>query len=112
MDMYMKSGSNVQLLKSIGRDAWNNRRHAKPKLRYYDMYKSDFEQEEYLDLSTPKYHRSLFAQFRVGILLLAVEVGRYRGTPLTDRVCVLWSTDLVEDEFHVLCVCNKYDDFR
>ena len=20
--------------------------------------------------------------------------------------------DLVEDEFHVSCVCNKYDDFR
>ena len=100
------------ILKSIERDAWNSRRYSKPKLRYYNMYKSDFEQEEYLDLSIPKYHRSLFAQFRAGILPLAVEVGRYRGTPLTDRVCVLCSTDSVEDEFHVLCVCNKYDDFR
>ena len=100
------------ILKSIEREAWNSRRYSKPKFRYYNMYTSDFEQEEYLDLSISKYHNYLFAQFRAGILPLAVEVGRYKGTPLTDRVCVLCSTDLVEDEFHVLCVCNKYDDFR
>ena len=33
------------ILKSIERDAWNSRRYSKPKLRYYNMYKSDFEQE-------------------------------------------------------------------
>ena len=24
----------------------------------------------------------------------------------------MWSTDIVEDEFHVWCVWDKYDDFR
>ena len=84
----------------------------KLKLYYYDIYKSDFEQEEYLDLSIPKYHHSLFAQFTAGILPLAVEVGWYRGTQLADRVCILCSMDLDEDEFNVFCVCKKNDVFR
>ena len=41
------------ILKSIERDALNSRRYSKPKLRYYSMYESDFEQDEYLDLSIP-----------------------------------------------------------
>ena len=49
---------------------------------------------------------------RAGILPLVVEVRRYRGTLLADRACVLYSTDLVEDEVHVSCVCNKCDGNR
>ena len=45
------------------------------------MYKSGLEKECYLNLNIPKYHPSLFAQFRAGILPLVIEVGRYRGLP-------------------------------
>ena len=100
------------ILKANECESWNNRRYTKPKLRYYNMYKSDLEQECYLNLNIPKYHRSLFAQFRAGILPLAVEVGRYRSLPLSERVCTLCQLQLVEDEYHILCVCGSYDEFR
>ena len=76
------------------------------------MYKYDYTQEDYLNLNIPKYHRSIFAQFRAGILPLQVEVGRYRGLELSERECTLCDQEAVEDEFHVLCSCVKYSDFR
>ena len=99
-------------LKTIEEDQWNTRRSDKPKLRFYNMFKPDFNQEDYLNLNVHKFQRSLFAQFRAGILPLQVEVGRYRDVPLSERLCTLCDTDLVEDEFHLLCVCTKYSDLR
>ena len=76
------------------------------------MYKSDLEQECYLNLNIPKYHRLLFAQFRAGIFPLAVEVGRNRSLPLSERVCTMCQLQLVEDEYHILCVCKRCNEFR
>ena len=92
--------------------SWNFSRYNKPKLRYYNMYKGDISQEEYLNYAIPKYHRSLFAQFRAGILPLQVEIGRYRNLPLTERVCTLCPLGDVEDEFHLLCKCHRYAALR
>ena len=105
-------GSVYVILKANECESWNNRRYTKPKLRYYNMYKSDLEQECYLNLNIPKYHRTLFAQFRAGILPLAIEVGRYRSLPLSERVCTMCQLQLVEDEYHILCVCGSYNEFR
>ena len=112
MYKYVSYKSVYVILKANECESWNNRRYTKPKLRYYNMYKSDLEQECYLNLNIPKYHRSLFAQFRAGILPLAVEVGRYRSLPLSERVCTMCQLQLVEDEYHILCVCGSYDEFR
>ena len=49
---------------------WNTSRYNKPQLRYYSMYKYSLETENYLFFNISKYHRSLFAQFRAGILTL------------------------------------------
>ena len=51
-------------------------------------------------------------RFWAGILPLAVEVGRYRSLPLSERVCTMCQLQLVEDEYHILCVCGSYDEFR
>ena len=42
------------------------RRYKSEKLRYYNMYKSSKDSEEYVKLNIKEYHRSLFAQFRCG----------------------------------------------
>jgi hypothetical protein len=99
-------------LKQIYETNWNQERYNKPKLRYYNMFKTCFDQENYLSMNISKYYRSLFAQFRAGILPLQVEVGRFRGLPLEERLCVLCPLGLVEDEYHFLCVCYKYHDLR
>jgi hypothetical protein len=92
--------------------SWEHRRSTKPKLRYYNMYKAGYDQEEYLNLNISKRQRSLYAQFRAGILPLQVEIGRYRNTNLEDRICTLCTQNIVEDEYHVLCVCESYQEYR
>ena len=70
--------------------------------------------EKYVTCNLPRIHRSLLAQFRAGILPINVEIGRFRNLPLEDRVCKLCNsvTNNIEDDFHVLCVCNAYNDIR
>ena len=65
-----------------------------------------------MNLNIPKYHRSLFAQIRASILPLVVEVGRYRSLPLSERVCTMCQLQLVEHEYHILYVCERYNEFR
>ena len=99
-------------LKSNETEKWNVRRTSKPKLRYYNMFKSDLEIEDYLFFKVPKMHRSLLAQFRAGILPLSIEVGRYRNIPLEERLCTLCDDNVVEDEIHFLCSCKLYKEAR
>ena len=51
------------------------------------------------------------AQFRLGILPINVEVGRYRNIPLEDRKCE-FCVDDIEDETHFLMECNLYRSER
>ena len=64
-----------------------------------------------MKLNIKRYHRSLFAQFRCGILPLQIEVGRYRNISLCDRICPICECS-VEDEIHFLCQCPCYSDAR
>ena len=91
---------------------WNESRYSKPKLRYYNMFKASFEQEDYFNMTISKRQRSLFSQFRAGILPLNVEIGRFRNIDLSDRVCTLCQSSEVEDEYHFLCTCQCYSDIR
>ena len=52
------------------------------------------------------------AQFRFGILPLEIEVGRFRDIPLPNRICQMCNINVVEDEIHFLCECERYIDFR
>ena len=91
---------------------WDIGRYKSQKLRYYNLYKYDKSPEEYLYFNISKYQRSLFAQFRCGILPLEIEVGRYRDIPLENRLCQVCKTDIIEDEIHFLCQCMKYAEIR
>ena len=91
---------------------WDINRYKSQKLRYYNLYKYEKGNEEYLNYNISRYKRSLFAQFRCGILPLQIEVGRYRDVPLCDRLCELCEEGSVEDEIHFLCECSCYSDIR
>ena len=81
---------------------WSVDVNNKPKLLTYILFKSDLNLEDYVKYHMHKRHRSLFAQFRVGILPLYIETGRYDNTPLATRICKLCDSDALEDEFHFL----------
>ena len=60
----------------------------------------------------PRRNRSLIAQFQSGILPLYVETRRYVNVPLDQRFCINCNLNVVEDEFHLLCVCPLYENLR
>ena len=78
---------------------WSNNIGFKPKLRNYTKFKHDINVEDYLVKST-RSQRSLLAQLRIGILPLQIEVGRYYRKQLNERLCLICSDNVIEDECH------------
>lgn len=66
----------------------------------------------YVKRLTSRRARSLFAQFRHGILPLRIETIRFRGLDPDERICEICESGLVEDEMHFLCVCPQYVELR
>ena len=86
---------------------WRKALLNKPKLRTYITFKTNFYTEKYVKQYTCKCDRSLFAQLHVGILLLEIETGRYRGIAFEERLCQFCKS-LVENEGHFLSICPLY----
>ena len=59
----------------------------KPELRSYVMFKNIFKSESYVKMAHAKMSRSIFAQLRLGILPLEIEMGRFRNIPSENRMC-------------------------
>ncbi len=54
------------------------------------------------------HHRSLQLKFKLGVLPLAIETGRWKNTPLETRLCKACGKGFLEDEFHFLLHCDAY----
>ncbi len=99
------------ILREQFENKWKNDIALKPKLRTYCKFKTVFETEEYVTFNHNRKERSLLAQFRLGILPLCVETGRYTRLPLEERVCFNCN-GIIEDEKHFLLDCPVYNDLR
>ena len=95
--------------------------HQKPKLCSCITFKDNIKTEGNLQGYMPKYKRSLLIQFRCGILSLEIEVGRFKNVKdnitgnfrklrFEERTCNMCQVNLVGDEIHFLCVCDKYQE--
>jgi hypothetical protein len=85
-----------------------NQCRSSDKLRTYRLFKDDNVEEKYLKMFLPRYQRSHFSQFRFGIFPIRIETGRYKREKIEERLCCLCSRGEIEDEPHVLIVCDKY----
>lgn len=86
---------------------WYGLMHDQSKLSLYCTYKSMLEPEKYLLYLTHKYIRAL-ARFRSSCHKLEIEVGRYNGVLLENRICKLCEKEghiFIEDEYHFLLIC-------
>ena len=99
-------------LRNIDNTEWDIKRYKSVKLRYYNLYKCNNDKADYVTMNISKYQRSLYAQFRTGILPLEIEVGRFRNLDLSQRLCKVCNLQVVEDEIHFLCECPKYIEHR
>ena len=63
-------------------------------------------------MNLTKYQRSILAQLKCGVLPLNIETGRFVNQPLELRTCDMCLSGAVEDEFHFLFSCEKYNAER
>ena len=54
----------------------------------------------------PRHERSLLVRFRSGTMPLRIETGRWQGTPLEERLCLVCNRGIVEEKYH-FCVNVK-----
>ena len=91
---------------------WLNSINNKPKLRTYVTFKHNFETESYVNNYMSRTHRSMLAQFRLGILPLHIETGRFKNIAIENRLCTFCNSNSIEDEFHFLMACPNYNELR
>ena len=99
-------------IKEIMGDQWKNEVDQKPKLRTYKLYKNEFKPSNSVFINN-RSKRSLLSRFRLGILALRIETGRwYQSIDADQRYCNICNNGEVEDEQHFLMRCAVYNDLR
>ena len=68
---------------------WKEEIYKKPKLRFYVQFKNDFHTESYIKINLSSKEKSYLSQLRLGILPIAIETGRYRQVPISERKCII-----------------------
>ena len=71
--------------------------------------KTNYGLENYIAFNLSRQEISYLAQFRCGILPLGVETDRFKNVPLSERKCTFCDQESVEDEFHFILHCPKYN---
>ena len=54
----------------------------------------------------------MVAKLRCGILQLHVESGRFNQPTLENRTYNVCNNNVIEDEFHFVCICPEYSNAR
>ena len=88
---------------------WESQCRNLPKLRTLIQFK-DFTCDSphtYKPLSF--FQRKLMSKFRLGMLHLRIETGRFIRLLPEERLCLVCNGGEVEDETHFLLRCNKYN---
>ncbi len=67
-------------------------------------FKDNIYTEKYVQYCSFRKRRSLLTQFRLGILPLHIETGRFRNMKPEERLCFICNTNVIEDEQHFACV--------
>jgi len=99
-------------IEGVIHNIWLEEIRKKPKLRTYATFKENISVESYVKQYYTRDARSLLAQFRLGILPLHIETGRYANLPVENRLCNVCNSGDIEDEIHFLCKCQKYVEER
>jgi hypothetical protein len=82
------------------------------KLRTYRKFKTDFGQEQYLQVITNPKWRVALTRLRVSAHRLMIEQGRRTRTEVSKRLCLRCPENAVEDEEHFLMKCPSYEHQR
>ena len=82
-------------------------------LDFYKCFKHTLEYESYLDI-LPYSLRCILSKIRLSCHPLRVQTGRYAPNRIArnERICLYCDSGDIEDEYHFICVCNKFSEVR
>ena len=85
-----------------------------PKLRTYKLFKGELRLESYLNCNLPKNLYRSIARFRLSSHNLYIELGRHKRPYVIaeERICKRCDINDIEDEFHCMVICTKWDAIR
>ena len=92
--------------------SWQSHCRTLPKLRTFIQFKNFVLDSPHIFKPLSFMQRKQMSKFRLGILHLRVETGRFLRIPPEDRVCLMCNSGEVEDESHFLLVCSRYEQYR
>ena len=94
--------------------AWKSYLTQSRKLQLYDLIKTNYQIEEYLDTIRDYEQRRLFTKFRISNHKLAIETGRYGKQKIQadQRLCIFCNNNETETEEHMLLHCPCYSSLR
>ncbi len=64
----------------------------------------EMKTEDYVKYCLNRNRRSIISHFRIGILPLHIETGRFRNVKEDERNCHVCNNKDIENEFHFLCL--------
>ena len=91
-DQYLQTWSSIVYSSSCGTN--------------YRLFKDEFGYSEYLSI-LPKYYSKILLRFRTRNHKLPIEVGRWPGISINDRICHLCHNDIGE-ELHYILTCEHH----
>jgi hypothetical protein len=87
---------------------WKTDVEGMTKLRRYVEIKDCYRQEPIVCKYMSSKQRAVISKLKSGTLPTAIETGRFRKTPLQERLCGQCNYQSIEDEKHFLLHCNAY----
>jgi hypothetical protein len=104
-----------QRLNDMKVQEWCSKLQNCEKLRTYANFKSLLEKEKYLDCIKWSRHRISLTRFRCSAHNLQIELGRRQNLLVENRICnhcLKQNINIVENEYHMLLICSKYNLLR
>ena len=98
-----------QKLNDIFIQNWNSQVQSTSESNIYKIYKTKFEQSKYISILSTSLCKS-FIRFRTRNHRLPIEVGRWSGIPINQRICFFCNE--LGDEFHYLLTCKHFESER
>jgi hypothetical protein len=101
-----------QRVRDVYIQTWFECIQSQSKLKYYIIFKKEFCFETYLNCIDNEKHRIALSRFRLCSHHLEIERGRLNNIDINDRKCKVCTSDMIESEFHFLCICPIYRELR
>ena len=106
----------IESLTNQFKKCWQYQKSTSSKLSFYHSIKHTFNREPYLYLCKGFSRRYSTTKLRISAHDLHIEKGRYSNTPREQRICawcqISLGVETIEDESHVLYVCDLYSKQR